>query len=922
MLRAIAISSVLLPGLVAAQVAGAQSGQTSPPSYPSPWMEGGDGWDDAYAKAKAFVSQLSLLEKVNLTTGVGWEGEQCVGNTGSIPRLNFRGFCMQDSPLGVRFADLVSAFPAGINTAATWSRTLFNARGSAMGSEHRGKGVDVQLGPVAGPLGRVPEGGRNWEGFSPDPVLTGVAMAETIKGIQGAGVIACAKHYILNEQEHFRDKSSTSEASSSNMDDTTMHETYLWPFADAVKAGVGSVMCSYNQINNSYGCQKSYTLNHILKNELDFQGFVMSDWAAQHAGVASALAGLDMTMPGDQGFDSNNSYWGGNLTASIINGTVPQWRLDDMAVRIMSAYFKVGRDSARVPVNFDSWTTNTTGYLHALDPTRDVQVVNQHVNVQDDHAKLIRQIGQRSTVLLKNTNGALPLHMPASVAVIGEDAHSNPGGPNNCSDRGCDIGTLAMGWGSGTANFPYLVAPVDALRAQAATDNSRFANYSNNYDLKSAQMTAANASVAIVFVNADSGEGYITVDGNAGDRNNLTLWGNGDALVAAVASSNKNTIVVMHTVGPVIVEAMKNNPNVSAILWAGLPGQESGNAITDILYGKANPAAKSVFTWGKDRADWGVDVLYTANGSPPQIDFTEGNFIDYRHFDQAGIAPSYEFGFGLSYTTFSYSNLQIQKQNAAAYVPTTGQTKAAPTFGTIDTSVAANSYPPGFDGVNFYIYPYLDSTTPVNNGTKTPVPPNSQSSSPQPKLPAGGAPGGNSGLYDVLYTVTAKITNTGKVDGIEVPQMYVSLGGPNDPKIVLRGFDDLSIKAGQSATFKADIQRRDISNWDPVSQNWVISSYPKTVYVGSSSRNLPLKAVLNGNNNNGGYGGNGNNGGNYGNGGYGNNNNNGGNGNNGGNYGNGGYGNNNNGGWGNNGGEDNNGGQDGNNGQNGDGGHW
>ena len=142
--------------------AGAQSGQTSPPKYPSPWGEGLGDWEAAYAQARTFVSQLTLLEKVNLTTGVGWEGEKCVGNTGSIPRLGFKALCMQDSPLGVRFADFVTAFPAQLTVAATWDRALFYLRGHDMGSEHRDKGVDVQLGPVVGPIGRHPEGGRTY----------------------------------------------------------------------------------------------------------------------------------------------------------------------------------------------------------------------------------------------------------------------------------------------------------------------------------------------------------------------------------------------------------------------------------------------------------------------------------------------------------------------------------------------------------------------------------------------------------------------------------------------------------------------------------------------------------------------------------------------------------------------------------------
>ncbi|KAI9827945.1 MAG: hypothetical protein M1826_006141 [Phylliscum demangeonii] len=430
-----------VPGL---DTDGARSNQTSPPSYPSPWSTGAaPDWAAAWQKARAFLAQLTLLEKVNLTTGVGWTQEQCVGQTGSVPRLGFRSLCMQDSPLGVRFADYVSVFPAGVTTAATFSKGLMYARGYAMGEEHRDKGVDVLLGPVAGPLGRAPEGGRNWEGFSPDPVLTGIAMAQTIRGIQDAGVIACAKHFILNEQEHFRQVGEAlgygyniTEALSSNVDDKTMHELYLWPFADAVRAGVGSVMCSYQQINNSYGCQNSYTLNQLLKNELGFQGFVMSDWQAQHAGVSTALAGLDMTMPGDVFFGTGTSYWGGNLTLAVANGSVPVWRLDDMATRILAAWYKVGRNCTTRPINFDSWTQDTFGFRHTL-VSQDYTQVNEHVDVRAEHAPLIREIARKGTVLLKNTNGALPLGRPRNVAVFGRDAGDNPRGPNGCPDRGC-----------------------------------------------------------------------------------------------------------------------------------------------------------------------------------------------------------------------------------------------------------------------------------------------------------------------------------------------------------------------------------------------------------------------------------------------------------------------------------------------------
>lgn len=395
-------------------------------------------------------------------------------------------------------ADYNTAFPAGVNVAATWDLNLAYQRGVAMAEEHRGKGVDVQLGPVAGPLGRVPEGGRNWEGFAPDPVLTGQMMASTIQGMQDTGVIACAKHYIGYEQEHFRQGSqenyTVADAISSNIDDVTMHELYLWPFADAVRAGVGSIMCSYNQINNSYACGNSYSLNHLLKGELDFQGFVMTDWSAQHSGVGDALAGTDMDMPGDVAFDSGTAFWGTNLTIAVLNGTVPEWRIDDMAVRIMSAFYKVGRDRTQVPINFASWTLDTYGneYYYAGEGYKEI---NQHVDVRGDHANLVREIGSASIVLLKNVDGALPLTgREKFVAVFGEDAGSNPDGVNGCSDRNCDNGTLAMGWGSGTANFPYLVTPEQAIQAEVLQNGGTFTAITDS--------GATNTTVATVAAQA------------------------------------------------------------------------------------------------------------------------------------------------------------------------------------------------------------------------------------------------------------------------------------------------------------------------------------------------------------------------------------------------------------------------------------
>ncbi|PKS10285.1 hypothetical protein jhhlp_002036 [Lomentospora prolificans] len=839
----------------------------SPPFYPSPWMnENAEGMKYTYPKAREIVSQMTLAEKVNLTTGVGWQGERCVGNTGSVPRLGLRGLCLQDGPVGIRFTDYNSVFPSGQLTAATWDRVLINQRARAMGFEAKGKGVDILLAPVAGPIGRIPAGGRNWEGFSPDPYLSGVAMAESSRGIRTAGVIACAKHFVGNEQEHFRQAGEAkgygydvSESMSSNIDDKTMHELYMWPFADAIRAGVGAIMCSYQQVNNSYGCANSKLMNNLLKDELGFQGFIMSDWQAQHTGVASAVAGLDMTMPGDTTFNSGLSFWGANLTLAVLNGTVPAWRLDDMVLRIVTSMFNSNMDFDLPDINFSSWTTETEGYIHYV-AEENYEVVNQHVNVQDKNGDLIREIAAKGTVLLKN-KGALPLNKPKFLAVIGEDAGPNPRGPNGCPDRGCNDGTLGMSWGSGTANFPYLITPDFALQEQARKDGTRYESILSNWENTATRnLVKQDNATAIVFVNANSGEGFIAVEDNQGDRANLTLWNGGDELIKNVSSLCSNTIVVIHSTGPVLVTDWYDSPNITAILWAGVPGQESGNSIADVLYGRINPAGRTPFTWGRTADSYGTKILDEANNGKgaPQDDFTEGNFIDYRYFDRASeadpdAAPIYEFGFGLSYTTFEYSDIKVQKHEVGDYTPTEGETTEAPILSNHSTDLSDYVFPDSVRKIEQFIYPYLSTDESGEAASGDPnygqeadefLPPGATDGSPQPLLRSSGQPGGHPALWDVLFTVTATITNTGDLDGDEVAQLYVSLGGEDEPVRVLRGFDRLSIPAGESVTFEAALTRRDLSNWDIVIQDWVITEHEKMVWVGGSSRNLPLKAKL------------------------------------------------------------------------------
>lgn len=564
-------------------------------------------WTEAYSKANASLAKLTLEEKITIITGIGWGQGPCVGNTAPVATINYPQLCLQDSPVGVRYATNVTVFPPGIQAASTWDIDLMRQRGEYLGAEAKDSGVHVLLGPVAGPLGKIVEGGRNWEGFGPDPYLTGIAMDVTIAGMQSSGVQATAKHYILNEQELNRT------TMSGTVDDRAMHELYLWPFADAVRAGVTSVMCSYNKINATWACENDGTMN-LLKEELGFKGYVMTDWGAQHSTVASANSGLDMDMPGSD-FNGNIKYWGPILQDAVDAGEVQESRVHDAALRILAGWYLLGQDG---------------GYPE----------INLSANVQGNHKENVRAVARDGIVLLKNDDSVLPLSKPTKLALVGSAAIVNPNGPNNCTDRACNVGALGMGWGSGTAEYPYFIAPYDALKVQTETDGTELTLLAND-TTDGVASAVAGADAAIVVITSSSGEEYLTVEGNPGDRNNLDPWHNGTELVAAVAAANNNTIVVVQTVGAIILEDILALPGVKAIVWAGLGSQECGNALVDILYGSTNPNGKLPYTIAKAASDYGTSL------APNDDSFPEGLYIDYRHFDQNDITPRYEFGFGL-----------------------------------------------------------------------------------------------------------------------------------------------------------------------------------------------------------------------------------------------------------------------------------
>ena len=824
------------------------------------------------------VSNMTLMEKVNITTGTGWAQDLCVGNTAEANLVGFPPLCLQDGPLGIRFADHATAWPAGITTGATWNKDLMYRRGRGLGLEHRLKGVNVLLGPCMGAFGRMPGGGRAWEGFGPDPVLQGIAAAQTIRGIQDEGVMATAKHFIANEQEHFRQENEwhgARYAISSNIDDRTLHEMYLWPFADSVRAGVASIMCSYNMINNSYACGNSKLMNGILKDELGFQGFVQSDWLAQRSGVASALAGLDMSMPGDGRFwMDGRSFFGPQLTRAVLNGSMPVDRLNDMVTRTVAAWYQLGQDDrSRWPApppdgdgrpNFSSFTNEKVGKIHPQSDDTTTAVVNKFLDVQGEgdkfHGRLAQEIAAEGTVLVKNKDGILPLSpkggdkalgmLKYRVGVFGEDAGPNPNGPNACEDRACNVGTLASGWGSGAVEFPFLTTPIEALESTFDLDSVDLKVLLTN--AVSSPDVYKNQDLCIVFVSSDAGEGFHTWHGVT-DRKDLHPQKRGDELVKKIADNCRQTIVVVHAVGPVIVERWINHQNVTAVILANLPGEESGNALADVLFGRIDASGRLPYTVGKSLADYGPggQILFRPHDVVPQQDFKEGLLVDYRHFDNHSITPRYEFGFGLSYTTFTFSELILKELKTKSPLPDRRPTASIlpPAYATNIPDLEEALFPPHFRQLHGRIYPYIYNTTIFKGSYPYPI----GYSVPGPVSQAGGGEGGNPSLYEDHLLVSVNVTNTGNRPGKQVVQVYVSfpsdvvdssIGKPiHFPVRVLRGFEKVEIGRGATVPVEIRLTRKDLSYWSVGMQNWLMPDGLITISVGASSRDLPLNGT-------------------------------------------------------------------------------
>jgi beta-glucosidase len=619
-----ALAAVSVVGAVAVLNAGA--GFAAAATAQCPWMNTSLSPEQ---RATELVAAMNIDQKLAMLSQAQpiWAHYGAAGYVPGQPSLCIPDLVLNDAGQGVGDLEVnTTAFPAPIAQSSSWDPTLQFQFGQALGWEAWHKGINVQLAPGV-EIDRVPLNGRNYEYMSEDPYLAGQGGVAEIRGIQSNPVIATVKHFLANSQETNR------MSDSSDVDERTLEEIYAPAYEAAVRQGqVGSVMCSYNRINGVYACENPATLTKLLKQQFGFDGFVMSDWGATHSTVASANAGLDMEMNSAPG-----TYFTAPLKAAVQSGQVPTARLNDMVLRIVRSMFRLGL--------FD--------HPAAAEPAAAAADVERPQDVT-----LARTISEDGTVLLKNDSQILPLTGHGlKIAVIG------PGAGTQGADE------FYNGGGSGHVpefgTKPGVVSPLQGIeqRSLAAGDTVLYADGSSQLDATAA---AAAADVAVVFVGADDSEGMDRPRLDL-DTGNCSLVGctpqpvDQDSLISQVAAANPHTVVVLNTGGPVVMPWLSR---VQGLFEAWYPGQEDGNAIAALLFGDVNPSAKLPETFPKAQSDIPTQTAQQYPGTNnaqgvPQSVYSEGLLVGYRWYDAKAIAPLFPFGFGLSYTTFGYSQLSL-----------------------------------------------------------------------------------------------------------------------------------------------------------------------------------------------------------------------------------------------------------------------
>ena len=627
------VVSVFAVGIGLASVAVAQR-PDAPKPVTGPWMNTAL---DADARADLMVKAMTLDEKISLVHGSGWgvlrEGDVVgqrnnhgAGFTPGVERLGLPDIQLADSAVGVRGTARDGRYstllPSVIGMAASWDPAMGHLYGDVIGRELRDLGFNMSIGGGVD-LIREPRNGRNFEYASEDPLLAGIMVGQLAMGVQSNEVMGDIKHYVLNDQETGRN---TLDAL---LDKRAMQETDLLAFQIAIKmAKPAGVMCSYNRVNGTYACENDYTLG-VLKNDWGFKGWVLSDWGGTHSTVKAALAGLDMEQPGEE-------YFGPALKQAVLDGKVPQARVDDMVHRIVRSMFVNG-------------VIDHPPMRRVVDPFKG----------RDD----AQRIEEESLVLLKNEGGMLPLSAAKvkTIAVIGGHADTSVMSGGGSAQVDAPGGTVG---GSKWDSVVYF--PSSPLRYVKEAAPEAAVSFDDGMDAAKAAKAAAGADVAIVFVTQWMSEGR--------DALTSSLPHDQDALVEAVVKANKNTVVVLETGGPV---TMPWAAKVKGILESWYPGIGGGEAIANVLFGKVDPSGKLPVTFTASDEDLphphvaGLTADTKNNGMSGgevhgdeakdfPVDYNvEGMMVGYKWFEAKGKTPLFPFGFGLSYTSFAYSGLKV-----------------------------------------------------------------------------------------------------------------------------------------------------------------------------------------------------------------------------------------------------------------------
>lgn len=608
-----------------------------------PWMNTSLSPDE---RASAVVKEMTIDEKIQMLHGTGMVGLSPMsplaihsnggaGYVPGIPRLGIPALQMSDAAYGVRVSGengrYSTALPSDIAGAATWDLAGAYEYGALIGRELRAQGYNMGLGGGVN-LTREPRNGRTFEYMGEDPILAGKMVASAIKGLQDQHVIGDIKHYALNDQESGRN------AVNVNIDKRAARESDLLAFEIGVlDSGVGAVMCSYNRVDGEYACENKYLLTDVLKDAWKFKGFVVTDWGGAHSIEKASAAGLDHEQPGW-------IFYGEELKRAVESGKVSQSELDDHVQRILRTMFATG----------------------VIDDPPQKSVVDVERGFE-----VARSLEEQAIVLLKNDHEQLPLAASRvhSIAIIGPHADVGMISGGGSAQVDPPVGNAILPPGKGQTRWLepvwFPTSPLKSIRAKAPGTNVQF---DSGADPEKAASLAAKADVAIVFAYQWESEDM--------DLPTLSLPENQDSLISKVAAANPHTVVVLETGGPV---TMPWAGQVSAILEAWFAGSKGSDAVANVLFGDVNPSAKLPVTFPRSDADLPHPTIVkppresvpdntkpepwkqiAAGLAPFQVTYDEGVKVGYKWYDAEKKPVLFPFGHGLSYTTYSYSNLKVE----------------------------------------------------------------------------------------------------------------------------------------------------------------------------------------------------------------------------------------------------------------------